>query len=132
MPPVRQPVIRAEVLRYVATIATTLRSYTVPGRTKALRVFFDYPDEEHPEVTRLDQIDRVRHIEPYLAWAQQRPWRGRNRDDKTVGLTVFHQDGSTCAASSKTSPGGAGRRRRRASCCSTATSHDCPMRCPGR
>jgi len=89
---VRQPVIRAEVLRYVTTIATRLRPYTVAGRTKALRVFFDYLAEQHPEVTRLEQIDRVRHIEPYLAWAQQRPWRGRNRDDKTVGVTVFHQD----------------------------------------
>ena len=89
---VHQPLIRAEVVRYVNTITTTLRPYTVAGRTKALRVFFDYLAEHHPGVTRLDQIERARHIEPYLAWARQRPWRGRNRDGKTVGLTVFRQD----------------------------------------
>jgi integrase len=89
---VRQPLIRTEVVRYVTTIATTLRPSTVAGRTKALRVFFDYLAEQHPEVTRLDQIERTRHIEPYLAWAPNRPWRGRNREGRTVGLVVFHQD----------------------------------------
>ena len=89
---VRQPLVRAEVIRYVTTIATTLRPTTVAGRTKALRVFFDYLAEHHPEVTRLDQLDRTRHVEPYLAWARQRPWRGKNRDAKTIGLTVYHQD----------------------------------------
>jgi hypothetical protein len=33
---VAQPLIRAEVVRYVQTISTTLRPYTVAGRTKAL------------------------------------------------------------------------------------------------
>jgi len=31
---VRQPLIRTEVLRYVQTMTTTLRPYTVAGRTK--------------------------------------------------------------------------------------------------
>lgn len=89
---IRQPQIRTEVARYVTTISTTLRATTVAGRTKALRVFFDYLAEHHPAVTRLDQIDRVGHIEPYLAWARRRPWRGPNGAGKTIGLTVFHQD----------------------------------------
>ncbi|HEY3259025.1 MAG TPA: tyrosine-type recombinase/integrase [Pseudonocardiaceae bacterium] len=89
---VAQPEIRAEVLRYVTTITTTLRPNTVIARTKALRVFFDYLAEHHPGVTRLDQLERTRHIEPYLAWARGRPWRGKNREAKTIGLTVFHQD----------------------------------------
>ena len=72
---VRQPLIRTEMVRYVQTITTTLRPYTVAGRTKALRVFFDYLADHHPEVTRLEQIERTRHIEPYLAWARTRPWR---------------------------------------------------------
>src|SRR6185436_6815138 len=76
---VRQPLIRTEVLRYVQTMTTTLRPYTVAGRTKALRVFFDYLADHHPEVTRLEEIERTRHIEPYLAWARTRPWRGKNR-----------------------------------------------------
>ncbi|MBS4728614.1 hypothetical protein MSM1_09810 [Mycobacterium sp. SM1] len=54
---VRQPLIRTEVVRYVQTITTTLRPYTVAGRTKALRVFFDYLAEHHPEVTRLQEIE---------------------------------------------------------------------------
>jgi integrase len=89
---VRQPLIRAEVIRYVETISTTLRPYTVAGRTKALRVFFDWLAEQHPAVTRLDQIERTRHIEPYLAWARYRPWRGNNRERRTIGLVAFHQD----------------------------------------
>ncbi len=89
---VRQPAIRGEVTRYVATIATTLRPSTVAGRTKALLVFFDYLAEHHPQVQRLDQIQRTAHVEPYLAWARRRPWRGPNRQDRTVGVTVFHQD----------------------------------------
>src|SRR5512144_211940 len=89
---VRQPLIRAEVVRYINTVATTLRPNTVAGRTKALRVFFDYLADHHPEVSRLDQIERTRHIEPYLCWARSRPWRGDGRDGKRIGLTVYHQD----------------------------------------
>lgn len=89
---VRQPLIRTEVVRYVETITTTLRPHTVAGRTKALRVFFDWLAEQHPEVTRLDQIERTGHIEPYLAWARHRPWRGKNRERRSIGLVAFHQD----------------------------------------
>jgi len=89
---VRQSLIRTEVVRYVETISTTLRPHTVAGRTKALRVFFDWLAQEHPEVARLEQIERTRHIEPYLAWARHRPWRGKNREQRTIGLVAFHQD----------------------------------------
>ena len=89
---VRQPLIRTEVVRYVQTITTTLRPYTVAGRTKALRVFFDYLADHHPEVTQLEAIERTRHIEPYLAWARTRPWRGKNRERRTIGVVAFHQD----------------------------------------
>ena len=89
---VAQPLIRAEVVRYVDTIGTTLRPYTVAGRTKALRVFFDYLAEHHPEVARLSDIERTRHIEPYLAWARTRPWRGKNREGRAIGVVAFHQD----------------------------------------
>lgn len=89
---VRQPMIRTEVVRYIQTISTTLRPYTVAGRTKALRVFFDWLADQHPDVARLDQIERTHHIEPYLAWARTRPWRGKNREGRTIGLVAFHQD----------------------------------------
>src|SRR5207244_6706387 len=88
---VRQAQIRTELVRYVSTIATTLRPTTVAGRAKALLVFFDYLAEHHPRVQRIDQIDRG-HVEEYLRWARQRPWRGPNGRGRTVGLTVFHQD----------------------------------------
>ena len=69
-----------------------MRPTTGQGRIKAIRVLCDWLAEHHPDVARLDQLDRTRHIEPFLAWARTRPWRGRNGAGKTVGLTVFHQD----------------------------------------
>jgi integrase len=89
---IAQPQIRPEVLRYVTTISTTLRPTTVAGRTKALMVFFDYLAEHHPEIQRLNQIDRAAHIEPYLAWARNRSWRGPGRSGRAIGVVVYHQD----------------------------------------
>ncbi|MGH9092126.1 MAG: tyrosine-type recombinase/integrase, partial [Acidimicrobiales bacterium] len=43
-------------------------------------------------MARLDQLDRSRHIEPFLVWSRSRPWRGPNGEGKTVGMTVFHHD----------------------------------------
>ncbi|BBX96100.1 hypothetical protein [Mycobacterium lacus] len=120
---VRQPLIRTEVVRYVQTITTTLRPYTVAGRTKALRVFFDHLADQHPEVTRLEQIERTRHIEPYLAWARTRPWRGKNRERRTVGVVVFHQDVVDLRCFFEDIAGWGWPRRRRGGCCSTPTSH---------
>jgi hypothetical protein len=84
---VRQPLIRVDVVHYVETISTTLRPYTMVGRTKALRVFFAWLAEQHPDVTHLDQI------EPHLAWARYRPWRGKNRSDWSRSTKTS----STCA-----------------------------------
>jgi hypothetical protein len=65
---VRQPVIRAEVLRYVTTIATRLRPYTVAGRTKALRVFFDYladrPGASHRAVPGVGAATALARAQP--------------------------------------------------------------------
>jgi len=89
---VRQPEIRREVVRYVTTLGATLKQATVAGRTKALLVFFDYLAGHHPRVRRLNQLDRVAHVEPFLAWARHRPWRGANRGHRTISLTQFHHD----------------------------------------
>ncbi len=89
---VPQPAIRRDVVRYAQHITTTLRPTTGTGRIKAIRVLCDWLADHHPDVTRLDQLDRTRHIEPFLVWAKTRPWRGANGTGKTVGLTVFHQD----------------------------------------
>jgi integrase len=89
---IRQPDIRREVTRYVETISTTLRPASVFARTKAILVFCDYLAVHHSQVRRLDQLERTRHIEPFLAWARHRPWRGANGRGRTVSLTQFHHD----------------------------------------
>ncbi len=89
---IRQPEIRTEVVRYATTISTTLRPTTVAGRIKALLAFFDYLAEHHPQVRRLDQLDRAAHIEAYLVWVRHRPWRGANGRGRHVSLSVVHQD----------------------------------------
>jgi integrase len=89
---ISQPEIRRDVVRYARHITTTLRPQTGTGRVKAVSVLCDWLAEHHPDVARLDQLDRHRHIEPFLAWARTRPWRGANGSGKTIGLTVFHHD----------------------------------------
>ena len=71
---ISQPEIRRDVVRYARHITTTLRPQTGIGRVKAIRVLCDWLAEHHPDVTRLDQLDRHRHIEPFLAWARTRPY----------------------------------------------------------
>lgn len=89
---VLQPAIRREVVRYAQTIATVLRPASAYARIKAVRVFFDWLADEHPEVRRLDQLERAEHMEPFLAWARRRPWRGANGRGRTISLTQFHHD----------------------------------------
>jgi integrase len=87
-----QPGIRRDVVRYAEVISTTLRPATAQTRIKAIRVLADWLADHHPDVARLEQLDRSRHIEPFLTWSRTRPWRGPNGTGKTVGLTVFHHD----------------------------------------
>lgn len=89
---VPQAVIRREVVRYTQTIGTALRPATAYARVKAIRVFCDWLAETHPEVQRLDQLERTVHMEPFIAWARRRPWRGPNGRGRTVSLTLFHHD----------------------------------------
>jgi integrase len=89
---IAQPDIRRDVIRYAEVITTTLRPATAQMRVKAIRVLADWLTEHHPDVTRFEQLDRSRHIEPFLAWSRTRPRRGPNGSGKTVGMTVFHHD----------------------------------------
>lgn len=59
---IAQPEIAREVIRDAEVIGTTLRSSRVAGRIKANRVFADYLNQHHPEVRRLDQLNRTTHI----------------------------------------------------------------------
>lgn len=87
-----QPEIRREVVRYAETITTTLSPATVGGRVKALRVFFDWLAQHHPETSRLNQLRRTDHVEPFLIWDASRPWRGDNGRGRTISRTQFHHD----------------------------------------
>lgn len=89
---IAQPEIRREVVRYAQTIATVLAPMTVQMRVKSIRVLCDWLATEHPIIRRLDQLDRVAHIEPFLAWARTRPWRGTNGTGRTVSMLQFHHD----------------------------------------
>lgn len=89
---ITQPAIRSDVVRYARIIATTLRPSTAQMRIKAIRILADWLAAHHPEVRRLDQLERVRHVEPFLAWSRSRPWRGPNGVGRNIGLTVFHHD----------------------------------------
>jgi integrase len=89
---IHQPEIRREVIRYAQTLATTLRPGSVYARIKAIMVLCDWLAGHHPTVRRLDQLERTAHIEPFLAWARQRPWRGANGHGRTVSLVQFHHD----------------------------------------
>ena len=89
---IRQPDIRREVVRYATTITPVLRPMTVQMRIKSIRVLTDWLAEHHPGVVRLDQLTRTGHIEPFLAWARHRPWRGANGEGRTVSLTQYHHD----------------------------------------
>jgi integrase len=89
---VPQPAIRGEVVRYAQTISTVLRPATAYARVKAVRVFCDWLADQHPEVGRLDQLERTGHVEPFIAWSRTRPWRGPNGRGRTISLRQFHHD----------------------------------------
>jgi integrase len=89
---IRQPEIRREVIRYLTTLATTLQPASVYARAKAVMVLCDWLADHHPAVQRLDQLERTIHLEPFLAWARHRPWRGANGRGRTVSLVQFHHD----------------------------------------
>jgi hypothetical protein len=89
---IRQPEIRREVIRYVTTLATTLQPASVSARAKAVMILCDWLADHHPAVQRLDQLARTTHLEPFLAWARHRPWRGANGRGRTVSLVQFHHD----------------------------------------
>jgi len=87
-----QPEMRREIVRYARTLATTLRPGTVYARVKTLTVFCDWLALHHPQASRLDQLERTVHIEPFLAWARTRPWRGANGNGRIISATQYHHD----------------------------------------
>lgn len=82
-----QAEIRRIALRYLDVVATTLRPSTVLLRADSLIVFGEYLTAHHRDVRRLEQLERA-HIERFLVWNHQRPWRGRLARDKPVAASV--------------------------------------------
>jgi integrase len=84
---ISQPAIRKAALRYLTTIAATLRPATVDLRADSLIIFAEYLAAAHPQVTSLTQLTRE-HIEDFLAYNHKRPWRGRVARDQPVSPVV--------------------------------------------
>jgi site-specific recombinase XerD len=84
---ISQPGIRKAALRYLTTVAATLRPSTVDLRADSLIVFAEYLAGAHPEICSLAQLTRA-HIEGFLAHNHKRPWRGRVARDQPVSPVV--------------------------------------------
>jgi integrase len=84
---ISQPGIRKAALRYLTTVAATLRPGTVDLRADSLIVFAEYLAAACPQVRRLTQLTRA-HTEEFLAYNHKRPWRGRVARDQPVSPVV--------------------------------------------
>ena len=88
---ISQPAIRKAALRYLTTVAATLRPSTVDLRADSLIVFAEYLAAACPQVSSLTQLTRG-HIEEFLAYNHKRPWRGRVARDQPVSPVVSQAD----------------------------------------
>jgi len=82
-----QPNIREVALRYLTTVATTLRPNTVELRADSLITFAEFLASHDPQVRSLTQLTR-KHIEGFLSYNHGRPWRGRIARDQPVSASV--------------------------------------------
>lgn len=65
--------------RYLERRRTMVTISSVKQEIAALGSFFRWLSFEHPDVTELHQLDRRRHIEPYLHWLFEVGGTGRGR-----------------------------------------------------
>jgi site-specific recombinase XerD len=84
---ISQPGLRKAALRYLTTVAATLRPATVDLRADSLIVFAEYLAAACPQIRSLTQLTRE-HIEGFLAYNHKRPWRGRVARDQPVSPVV--------------------------------------------
>lgn len=80
-----QPGLRSLMLRYLELVSTTLRPGTVVMKFESLAAFAEFLAEHHPKVKKLSDLEREAHIEPFLIWNKNRPFRGNK---KYLGQTV--------------------------------------------
>lgn len=84
-----QPEIRRVAERYLQTCSTTLRPSTIEDRCDNFELFGIWLHDHHPEIVRLDQLDRT-IIEEFLAWNHQRRSRGRRAGGRPVSIARQH------------------------------------------
>jgi len=82
-----QPEIRKAALRYLTTVAATLRPNTIELRTDSLITFAEYLAAHHHDVRSLTQVTRA-HMEGFLTYNHGRPWRGRLARNQPVSQAV--------------------------------------------
>jgi integrase len=85
-----QPEIRRVAARYLETVLSTLRPKTVADWADSLELFGIWLHEHHPELRRLDQLQRP-VLEEFLVWNKGRPSRGRRGAGQPVSTVRQHQ-----------------------------------------
>jgi site-specific recombinase XerD len=85
-----QPLIRETVLRYLHTIATTLRPKSVEGRGASLRVFAAWLARAHPDLLTLTRLERA-HLEEFLIFHASRVSHGRVRHGQPISVRHHHR-----------------------------------------
>ena len=126
---ISQPGVRAAALRYLTTVAATLRPNTVGLRADSLIVFSEYLSAAHPDVRSLTQLTRE-HVEGFLLTTTSGP--GAAGSPATSPSPRWSASGPslTCAASSTTWRCGGMPSGRPRGCCSLPISPGWTSRCP--
>lgn len=81
--------IRRLAERYLQACSTTLRPSTIEDRCDTFELFGMWLHDNHPVVTRLDQLDRGM-LEQFLSWNHGRPSRGRRANGQPVSIARQH------------------------------------------
>jgi hypothetical protein len=85
-----QPPIRQAVLRYLHTIATTLRPKSVEGRAASPRVFAGWLARAHPDIDTLTRLECT-HLEEFLIFHAGRVSHGRVRSGQPISVRRHHR-----------------------------------------
>ena len=119
--------LRGAFVAYLHRKSATCTQDRVQPRHPAGRVR-PVPRRDRPDLASLAELDRRRHIEPFLTSLTSRHQHAHRRADhrRRSGPTRA----SPSATSSPTSPNGDGPTPRRGGCCSAPTCRGCPARCP--
>jgi len=91
---ISQPDLRRVIERYLQVCSTTLRPSTIEDRCDSFELFAMWLRDHHPDVLRIDQLER-RTLEEFLTWNHTRPSRGRRCHGQPVSIARQH---STVAA----------------------------------